>query len=858
MASFSQSIRFTYNSFFRDITAPGDFLPTGFFESGTNRYNLTLTSSTFRISTGLNFVNADDVSITIRWGTDEDNFFTIDFADYGDRSDPYQITTPAGSDERARLGRLFSRVRGGNRDAVFEIENNPRVTTLGVTGQSGEGTAAAGVQESDRAFFWEWDIATAQATATRWADIGVIGDTDDITIPDDLLREAGGGSVNRIRSRANQLRISLVGDNPRLSAVFESRGTIWIQNAATGENIAAVQDFGSFWNAANEQYRINSDAPFRISSRADLRTAIRTIGVGEPLRIIFARPAAGVEIYAATELGTANVGLSAPSLEISTQTELGTGDVNVEKIPDLRIRARSRQPTASAGAFQPTNLGVTDRSLAATGDTNLASQVIEASAQTQAGTGAASARKPTSLRALGQSSAGTGRSNLSAPGVKLLAQTGAGTGLVSARKPTTLLANANGKSLAGTARVNASAPELRALARTSAGTGTASTRKPTTLLAYGQTGAGTTRVKLSAPELRVREQTRDGTASVNIDNTKGLRVLRRTRRGTAIASLIEPKIMAVAQSAQGTASASLIEPKIGATAQSGEVTADINVELQTKLFVRAQSQSGTTRTNIIAPTLAFSKRTRRGTADILVKASGVAAYGATGAGTGRGHLSAPNIEASAQSSQGTAQATLAEPGAKVTAKSSAGTGIANASAPELRSSAQTQAGTGAVFIKEPGINIRAESLAGTGQSHLSGPEIRAAAQSGPGTSKVLLGGARIQIFGRALAATGDATLFHGGLKIFKRTRQGAADVGVFSPPQIKIYGASGLGADRVNASAPPLKILAETGGTETLVNVVIPDRPRDFAREAMAEGQPLGAIYSTSARGGIYSVTAVK
>ena len=858
MASFSQSIRFTYNSFFRDITAPGDFLPTGFFATGTNRYNLTLTSSTFRISTGLNFVNADDVSITIRWGTDEDNFFTIDFADYGDRSDPYQITTPAGSDERARLGRLFNRVRGGNRDAVFEIENNPRVTTLEVTGQSAEGTGETGVQESDRAFFWEWNIATAQATATRWADIGVIGDTDDITIPDDLLREAGGGSVNRIRSRANQLRISLVGDNPRLSAVFEARGTIWIQNAATGENIAAVQDFGSFWNAANEQYRINSDAPFRISSRADLRTAIRTIGVGEPVRIIFARPAAGVEIYSATEIGTANAGLSAPRLEASIQTELGTGLVNVEKIPDLRIRARSGLATVSAGAFQPTNLGVTDRSLAATGDTNLASQVIEASAQTQAGTGAASARKPTSLRVLGQSSAGTGRGNLSALGVKLSAQSLAGTGLVTTRKPTTLLANANGRSLAGTARVNASAPELRALARTQAGTGAASTRKPTTLLAYGQTVAGTTRVKLSAPELRVREQTRAATASVNIDNTKGLRVLRRTRRGTAIASLIEPKIEATAQSGQSAVTVRLIEPKIGATAQSGEVTVGVDVELQTKLFIRAQSQSGTTRTNIIAPTLAFSKRTRRGTADILVKASGVAAYGATGAGTGRANLIEQKVKAVAQSSQGTAQATLAEPGAKVLARSLAGTARVKASAPELRSFAQSLAGTGAVFIKEPGIRVYADSQPGTGTAHLSGPGIKATAQSEPGTANLILAGARIQISGRSLAATGDASLFYGGLKIFKRTRQGTAGVSVFSPPQIKIYGASDLGSARVKTSAPPIRVLSETGGSTALVNIMIPDRPRDFVREARADGQPNPAQYSTDARGGIYSVSAVK
>ena len=614
MASFSESISFSYNSFFRDVTAQGDFLPRGFFATGTNRYNLLLTQSSFRISTGLNFVNASDVSITIRWGTNDVNSFTLDFADYGDRSNPYTLIPPSNSDDRTGLQAFYNFVRLGGRRATFEIENNPRITTLGISAQSGTGTGEVGVLESDRAFSWEWDIATAQAETSRWADIGLKNDTDDITIPDGFLRESGAGSFNRIRSRANQLRISLVGTSPRFSPAFENQGTIWIQNAATGENLAVIKNIASFWNNANNQYRINSDTPFISGSRSTLRTAISNVGVGEPIRFVLSKPPDGLEIYSASELGTASVGLSAPNLEISPRSEPGTGLVNVEKIPDLRIRARSGVPIVSGKVFQPTNLGITAKSLAGTAGTNLKSQVLKILARSGVGTGGVSAKKPTSLLVSPKSGQSSVLVKTSGLPLRILARSQAGTGGASVEDNKGL--RISRRSRRGRVRLNLISPNLKA--SSISGTGTASTNLIPPVLkiqAFSAGGMSTVGLRKST-KLFLSAQSGTGSARFNLGSQK-LKISARSLSGTGTAFIKEPGISFKGSSIAGTSKVNLTPPGIKISAQSSPGESRVRMA-GARFSILARSLAGTGRINLSAPRLKISRRSRRGGGTVQV------------------------------------------------------------------------------------------------------------------------------------------------------------------------------------------------------------------------------------------------
>ena len=620
MATFSETIQFSFSSFLLQASAQGDFLPTGFFTSGSNRYTIAIRGAhtsraypqyQFLFSTGLTLRDVDDFSVTLRWGTT--NELVFNFSDYADRTDPYDFR-PSDATTRNQLNNLYRWIRAGGRSVSVTLENNPRITTLGISAQSGTGTASVGIQESERAFSWEWDIATAQAQTTRWADIGLINDTDDITIPDGFLREAGGGSFNRIRSRANQLRISLVGDNPRLSPAFENQGTIWIQNAATGENLAVIKNIASFWNDANNQYRINSDTPFISGSRSTLRTAISNVGVGEQIRFVLSKPPDGLEIYSASELGTASVGISAPNLEISPRSEPGTGLVNVEKIPDLRIRARSRVPIVSGKVFQPTNLGITEKSLAGTAGTNLKSQVLKILARSGVGTGGVSAKKPTSLLVSPKSGQSSVRIKTSGLPLRILARSQAGTGGVNVEDNKGI--RISRRSRRGRVRLNLISPNLKA--SSISGTGTASTNLIPPVLkiqAFSAGGMSTVGLRKST-KLFLSAQSGSGSARFNLGSQK-LKISASSLAGTGTAFVKEPGISFQGSSIAGTSKVNLTAPGIKVLAQSSPGESRVRMA-GARFSILARSLAGTGRINLSAPRLKISRRSRRGGGTVQV------------------------------------------------------------------------------------------------------------------------------------------------------------------------------------------------------------------------------------------------
>ena len=664
MATFTETLQFSFSSFLLQASSQGDFLPSGFFTSGSNRYTIAIRGAhtsraypqyQFLFSTGLTLRDVDDFSVTLRWGTT--NELVLDFSDYADRTDPYDFR-PSDAATRNQLNNLYRWIRAGGRNVNVTLENNPRITNLGISGETSAGTAAAGILESSRAFSWEWDIVTAQASAARWADIGIIADTDDIAIPMDLLREAGTASFNRIRSRGNQLRITLVGDDPRLSVSFENQGTIWLQNASTGEILATIKNIGSFWNDANKQYRINSNTPFIFSSRDALRTAIRAMGVGETVRIVLAKPPAGLEVYAASDRGTAGIGLSTPRLEISPQSEPGTGLVNVEKIPDLRIRARSTLATASGNVTQPTNLGITAKSLAGTAGANLASQAA-----------------------------------------KILARSGAGTASVSARKPTKLLAGA--KSGTGAARVKTSAPELRILAQSLAGAGAVTVEDNKGIRISRRARRGTASANLRAPDIKVLAETGQGTASTNLPPPK-LKIGVQNAGGTINVGVEkQTKIFSSAQSGTGTARLNLEAPTLSLSAQTRQGTGAAFVK-QPGLTILSRSLAGTGRTNLSGPEIKVLARSSPGAARVGLAGADFKILARSLDGTGQARLQAPGLRISRRSRRGTGNAGLFSPSTlKILAKSVLGEAQVKTSAPPLRAFAESGLGTGGMNLMIP-------------------------------------------------------------------------------------------------------------------------------------------------------------
>ena len=666
MATFSETIQFSFSSFLLQASAQGDFLPTGFFTSGSNRYTIAIRGAhtsraypqyQFLFSTGLTLRDVDDFSVTLRWGTT--NELVFDFSDYADRTDPYDFR-PSDAATRNQLNNLYRWIRAGGRSVSVTLENNPRIVSLGISAQSGTGTGEVEVQESDRAFSWEWDIATAGAETNRWADIGLINDTDDIVIPDDLVRSTDPASFNRIRSRANQLRISLVGDNPRLSPAFENQGGIWIQNASTGENLAVLKNIAAFWNDANNQYRINSDAPFIFSSRSALRTAIRSVGVGGRIRFVLGRPPAGLEIYAATEPGTAGIGLAAPKPGISAQTSPGTGLVNVEKIPDLRIRARSGIGTASANVKPATNLGVTAKSEPSTASANLASQAIKIRARSLAGAAVASVKKPTNLLISAKSEPGTARVKPSAPALKILARSLAGTASASVEDNKGL--RISRRSRRGTASANIIAPNLKASAQAESGTARVNLGSPTLKISASGAGGMATLDVRKATSLKASAQTEPGTALINLDSPT-LKISAKTQPGTGSALVKEPGISIYGSTSPGAARANLAGPKIKVLAKS--LPGEARVKLKSAGFgILARSEAGTVRANLKAPGLKILRRSRRGGGTVQVELfspTEIKIRAESDPGTARVKTSAPPLRILAESGAGRAMVTLMIP-----------------------------------------------------------------------------------------------------------------------------------------------------------------------------------------------------
>ena len=723
MAQYSSNLTVRYNSFTRDVTANSDgFLPRGFFNSNTNRFSIILIGATtsigitpylFRFSTGLNLKDVEDFSFTFFWG--DDNELTFDFADYSDRTDPYEIR-PSDTAIRAKMDALYRWVIAGNTQVRVFLENNPRVTALGITAESDAGTGVAGVQESTRGFSWEWDISSAVAGTTRWANIGVTDDTDDIVIPDVFLRESGAGSFNRIRSRANQLRISLVGDNPRLSPAFEKGGTIWIQNPDTGEILATIKDIASFWNNANNQYRITTDEPFLSGSRSELRTEIRNVGVGESLRFVLSSPPAGLEIYSASELGAAAVGLSAPKLEISPRSEPGTGLVNVEKIPDLRIRARSGLAIASGDVLPATNLGITGKSLTGSAGANLASQAIKILARSLSGTAGVSAEKPTNILLSVKSEPGTARVKPAAPSLKILARSMAGTGEATVEDNKGLRISRRARR--GTASVNLVAPNIKALSRT---------------------GQGTSRIRLTPPKLKIDIQGAGAVASVTVEKQTKLFLSALSGTGAAKLNLSGSYLGIRAQSLAGTSSADVKKiPDLRIRAQSLAGTSSANVAKKTKLFLEAKSGTGTAVINIRGvATIAALARTQPGTATANVKFQSIFAGAQTRQGTAFANIEAPTLSGGARSRRGRSRIRIIAPTLSGRATTLSGTAQARLSPLKIKSNPKTRPGTASVSAKRSlRIIIKGNTESGVAIIKLISPKLEAMISSGVGSGSI--------------------------------------------------------------------------------------------------------------------------
>ena len=677
-----------------------------------------------------------------------------------------------------------------NRVGDVEIEvSDEWVPDLSFSAASDPGTASVGLAPSAAvAAHWTWPISVASEGAT-WADIGTQSASDDVTIPSSILLSGGTAQFDEIRARDGQLRFTFHGGSGRFTDSFETFGTVLLLDES-GTTLAEIRNFGNRWNEANGQYRINTDAPFTTGTRASLRTALETLGVGHEITVALIEPPSLIEIVARSEAGTARVGLDGPTLEIRAAGSAGRARLNAEAIPDVRIRVRTPLPTARTNIQKHTDLRIRAASSDGTATTALLAGTLRASASSSPGTARADVEPQTDLGIRAASSAGTGQARLEGPDlraraasqpgtaradvepqrvVRIRAASGPGTARADVEPQTALRIRA--ESSAGRGRVNAEAAhDLRVRVRTPGATARADVEPQTALRIHAASAAGVARLSVEGSQrFQISASSGPGTARADVEKHTDLRVRAASGAGTAIAALAAGTLRASASSSPGTARA--------------------DVEDQTSLRIRAVSGSGATRARLDGPTL-------------RVRA-------ASGSGTGRANAEKfTSLRIRAASGAGTASAALLTPTLRVRAVSGAGTVRANAEKfTSLRVRAAAGAGTARADVeKHTDLRIRAASGRGTARADVEKQTaLRARALAGPGTARADVESA-------------------GELRIRAASARGTAWVNLERQTTLRIRATSGPGTERVSIRGPTLRVRAAGSAGRARLNAeAIPD-----------------------------------
>ena len=200
---------------------------------------------------------------------------------------------------------------------------------------------------------------TTSGAGETWIDIAARGEGDDILLPRNYLANDADGEIDYIRVRDSQLRLWFDNSPGRFDPFFERRGVIqFIQNDTV---LAEVSDIRGFWNETNQQYRINSDAPFNIGSRTSLRTTLETQAIGTPVSIRFAfteidlasSVSAGIPVRASVLMNTVN-----RERDISQSLSAGNPTItfNVLGHNDLRADATAGIPSFSENITNYTDI----------------------------------------------------------------------------------------------------------------------------------------------------------------------------------------------------------------------------------------------------------------------------------------------------------------------------------------------------------------------------------------------------------------------------------------------------------------------------------------------------------------------
>ena len=218
----------------------------------------------------------------------------------------------------------FSMVLANQADTTNPY-NNP-ITEDDVT------AAIAFGRDSPRTFQLHFEVAGSEtftfpitvigANTNNFTSVGDTGTADDQRVLPQLAADPNNlEAIDRIRFRNNQVRIEFAGTTGRFSQEVEDN--YLLEFSGPGDvHLATLHDIGSYWNAANNEYRINSDNAFLDSSLSALNLAIRALGLNAEVSLFAREPfvdeAGGT---GASEAGAATGGLQ----PIETKKAGGTG-----------------------------------------------------------------------------------------------------------------------------------------------------------------------------------------------------------------------------------------------------------------------------------------------------------------------------------------------------------------------------------------------------------------------------------------------------------------------------------------------------------------------------------------------------
>ena len=203
-------------------------------------------------------------------------------------------------------------------------------------------------------------------------------------------------AIDRIRFRNNQVRIEFAGTTGRFSQEVEDN--YLLEFSGPGDvHLATLHDIGSYWNAANNEYRINSNNAFLDSSLSALNLAIRALGLNAEVSLFAREPfvdeAGGT---GASEAGAATGGLR----QIDTKKAGGTGASEVGAAsgdwdgikPATKPAVGSGASEAGAGSggavARPSFIGIASGASAAGAASGLANKIAVGPPKPMVGTGA--------------------------------------------------------------------------------------------------------------------------------------------------------------------------------------------------------------------------------------------------------------------------------------------------------------------------------------------------------------------------------------------------------------------------------------------------------------------------------------